>query len=114
MTSSARASSVGGTSSPSSPSLDRIYQLGLWSAIFFAIFLRLPPNKFFRIPPVAKEHKAPVTVVTVTELWSAFDMARRAREGSRNPLEQYEAEATAWAKRVLDKAGIPGLTHKSR
>ena len=28
-----------------SPSLDRIYQLGLWSAIFFAIFLRLPPNK---------------------------------------------------------------------
>jgi hypothetical protein len=22
----------------------RIYQLGLWSAIFFAIFLRLPPN----------------------------------------------------------------------
>src|SRR3984893_9514240 len=31
-----------------SPSLDRIYQLGLWSAIFFAIFLRLPPNKFLR------------------------------------------------------------------
>src|ERR1700724_2463958 len=34
-----------------SPSLDRIYQLGLWLAIFFAIFLRLPPNKFLRIPP---------------------------------------------------------------
>src|SRR3984893_5635551 len=34
-----------------SPSLDRIYQLGLWLAIFFAIFLRLPPNKFPRIPP---------------------------------------------------------------
>jgi hypothetical protein len=33
------------------PSLDRIYQLGLWSAIFFAIFHRLPPNKFLRIPP---------------------------------------------------------------
>ena len=28
-----------------SPSLDRIYQLGLWSAIFFAIFLRLPPEQ---------------------------------------------------------------------
>src|SRR3984893_1011845 len=27
-----------------SPSLDRIYQLGLWLAIFSAIFLRLPPN----------------------------------------------------------------------
>ena len=25
---------------------------------------------------LAKKHKAPVTVVTVTELWSAFDMAR--------------------------------------
>jgi hypothetical protein len=25
--------------------------LGLWLAIFFAIFLRLPPNKFFQIPP---------------------------------------------------------------
>src|ERR1700736_6768582 len=34
-----------------SPSLDRIYQLGLWLAIFFAIFLRLPPNEFLRIPP---------------------------------------------------------------
>src|SRR6202011_649012 len=31
-----------------SPSLDRIYQLGLWLAIFFAIFHRLPPNKFLR------------------------------------------------------------------
>src|SRR6202011_5769138 len=28
--------------------LDRIYQLGLWLAIFFAIFHRLPPNKFLR------------------------------------------------------------------
>src|SRR6202048_180064 len=32
-------------------SLALIYQLGLWLAIFFAIFLRLPPNKFLRIPP---------------------------------------------------------------
>jgi hypothetical protein len=29
----------------------RIYHLGLWLTIFFAIFLRLPPNKFLRIPP---------------------------------------------------------------
>src|ERR1700730_15268914 len=28
-----------------------MYQLGLWLAIFFSIFLRLPPNKFLRIPP---------------------------------------------------------------
>jgi hypothetical protein len=25
--------------------VDLFYQAGLWSAIFFAIFLRLPPNK---------------------------------------------------------------------
>jgi hypothetical protein len=25
--------------------VDLFYQTGLWSAIFFAIFLRLPPNK---------------------------------------------------------------------
>ena len=31
-----------------SPSLERIYQLGLWLAIFFPIFHRLPPNKFLR------------------------------------------------------------------
>ncbi len=30
---------------------------------------------------LAKKHKAPVTVVTVTELWSAFDMARRLKRG---------------------------------
>jgi nucleotide-binding universal stress UspA family protein len=54
---------------------------------------------------LAKKHKAPVTVVTVTELWSAFDMARDSREGSRNPLGQYEAEAAASARRILDKAG---------
>jgi hypothetical protein len=33
------------------PETYRIYQLGLWLAIFFAIFHRLPPNKFLRIPP---------------------------------------------------------------
>jgi nucleotide-binding universal stress UspA family protein len=54
---------------------------------------------------LAKEHKASVTVVTVTEFWSAFDMARRARAGSRNPPDQYEAEASASAKRVLNEAG---------
>src|ERR1700730_8747748 len=43
-----------------SPSLDRIYQLCLWSAIFFAIFLRLPPNKFLRIPPDLSPVSSPV------------------------------------------------------
>ncbi|MFZ2142224.1 MAG: hypothetical protein WAV78_35700, partial [Xanthobacteraceae bacterium] len=31
-----------------SPSLDRIYQLGLWSAIFFAIFLDFHRTNFSR------------------------------------------------------------------
>ena len=54
---------------------------------------------------LAKEHKALVTVVTVTELWSALDMARETRQGNRDPLGQYEAVAVAAAKRILDKAG---------
>src|SRR3984893_15517603 len=45
-----RVESIASDRSCPSPSLDRIYQLGLWSAIFFAISLRLPPNKFLRIP----------------------------------------------------------------
>ena len=32
---------------------------------------------------LAKNLKAPVSVVTVTEKWSAFDMARGARQGAR-------------------------------
>ena len=31
-----------------------------------------------------------VTVVTVTQLWSALDMAHKAREGNRDPLNQFE------------------------
>ena len=55
---------------------------------------------------LAKEHKASASVVTVTEQWSALDMAHETREGtSRDPLGQYEAEAAARAKRILDQAG---------
>ena len=39
---------------------------------------------------LAKEVKASVTVVTVTQLWSALDMAHKAREGNRDPLNQFE------------------------
>jgi nucleotide-binding universal stress UspA family protein len=54
---------------------------------------------------LAKEVKAPVTLVTVTELWSALDMAHKAREGQRNPLQQFEEIAAASAKSILDAAG---------
>jgi len=54
---------------------------------------------------LAKENKAPVTVVTVTDWWSALDMAHESRKGNRNPLAQYEAQAAAAAKKVLLQAG---------
>ena len=54
---------------------------------------------------LAKEVKAPVTLVTVTQPWSAFDMAHKAREGNRDPLHQFEEIAAASAKSVLDAAG---------
>ena len=54
---------------------------------------------------LAKEVKAPVTLVTVTALWSALDMAHKAREGQRNPLQQFEKIAAASAKSILDAAG---------
>ena len=47
---------------------------------------------------LAKEVKAPVTLVTVTQPWSAFDMAHKAREGNRDPMHQFEEIAAASAK----------------
>jgi nucleotide-binding universal stress UspA family protein len=54
---------------------------------------------------LAKEVKATVTLVTVTQPWSAFDMAHKAREGNRDPTHQFEEIAAASAKSVLDAAG---------
>ena len=53
---------------------------------------------------LAKQVKAPVTLVTVTQPWSAFDMAHKAREGNRDPLNQFEKIAGASAKTILDAA----------
>ena len=54
---------------------------------------------------LAKEVKASVTVVTVTQLWSAFDMAHKARQDrDRNPMQQFEEIAAASAKVILDAA----------
>jgi nucleotide-binding universal stress UspA family protein len=54
---------------------------------------------------LAKELKVPVIVVTVTQLWSAMDIAHEARLGRANPIEHFEELAGAWAKRTLDAAG---------
>jgi nucleotide-binding universal stress UspA family protein len=53
---------------------------------------------------LAKEVKAPVTVVTVTPPWSALQLAHEARMGSTNPVHQFEDMAAASAKAVLDAA----------
>lgn len=53
---------------------------------------------------LAKEVKAKVTLVTVTQLWSALDMAHRVREGQRDPMHQFEEIAAGSAKVVLDAA----------
>jgi nucleotide-binding universal stress UspA family protein len=53
---------------------------------------------------LAKQVKSKVTLVTVTQPWSAFDMAHKAREGNRDPLHQFEEMAVASAKAVLGAA----------
>ena len=53
---------------------------------------------------LAKLAKAPISVVTVTDLWSAFEMAHDYDRGKKDPIGSYEALAAAAAKRVLDKA----------
>ena len=65
---------------------------------------------------LAKEVKASVTVVTITQLWSAFDIAHKAREGNQNPMQQFEDMAAASAKIILDtaaqKAKVAGVACK--
>jgi len=54
---------------------------------------------------LAKELNVPVVVVTVTPIWSAFDLAHEARLSKPNPVERYQESAVAWAKKILDEAG---------
>jgi nucleotide-binding universal stress UspA family protein len=62
---------------------------------------------------LAKEVKAPVTLVTVTQPWSALELAHEARLGHTNPINQFEDMAAASAKTILDaaaqKAKIAGV-----
>ena len=63
---------------------------------------------------LAKALNAPVVVVTVTEAWSALELARMARFGNRNPVEQYEEMVTAAGNHILthaaDAAKSQGVT----
>jgi nucleotide-binding universal stress UspA family protein len=52
---------------------------------------------------LAKSVNAPVTVVAVTELWSAFEMAHNYDRGQKDPIGRYEKMADEAAKNVLGK-----------
>jgi nucleotide-binding universal stress UspA family protein len=54
---------------------------------------------------LAKAIGAAVTIVYVTPLWSAFDVAHAADGGARNPVADYEAAVAESAKTVLGAAG---------
>ncbi len=47
---------------------------------------------------------ATVTALTASEPWTATEMAARAALGDRRPIDDYEREAQASAKRILDVA----------
>ena len=49
---------------------------------------------------LARELNTNVVIVTVTELWSAFEMARRLDE-DRQAIEHYEENAAKWAQHIL-------------
>ena len=54
---------------------------------------------------LAASDKARVTIVNVTEPWSAVDLAFEANKHTPNPIQQFETMATAYAKKTLDAAG---------
>jgi nucleotide-binding universal stress UspA family protein len=53
---------------------------------------------------LAKNLKVHVSIVTVTEAWSSFDMAHAARRGNQNPIAQYEEMAATAARNILETA----------
>jgi nucleotide-binding universal stress UspA family protein len=52
---------------------------------------------------LAKELNVAITVITVTEAWSAFELARMSQLGIQDPIVRYEDVATAAAGNILDK-----------
>jgi nucleotide-binding universal stress UspA family protein len=54
---------------------------------------------------LGKEQGSHVSVIAVSEMWSALEMAHDAARGRTDPIGDYEGLATAAAKKVLDRAG---------
>ena len=53
---------------------------------------------------LGRETGATLTIVTVTDMWSPWEMARNARSRHAAPVEDFEEKATANAKMVLEDA----------
>jgi len=53
---------------------------------------------------LAKTTGSPVTLVTVTDIWSALEIARQTRDGTQNPITAYEKAATEAADKILAAA----------
>jgi nucleotide-binding universal stress UspA family protein len=60
---------------------------------------------------LAKTVNAPVVVVSVTEAWSSFDLAREVRQGNQNPIVQFEEMAASAANRILERASQTAKSH---
>lgn len=60
---------------------------------------------------LAKRDNAKVTCVTVTEQWSAFDMAHEVQVRKGNPVERFEEVAAVAANRILDDAAQRAKAH---
>jgi nucleotide-binding universal stress UspA family protein len=50
---------------------------------------------------LAKDLKAAATAVTVTEAWSALELASQAERGAAHPVEDYEKNMAVLAERIL-------------
>lgn len=55
---------------------------------------------------LAKQFKASVVFVVVTPHWSALALGQESDEGAHHPLENYEREQSALAKKILDRCKI--------
>jgi nucleotide-binding universal stress UspA family protein len=53
---------------------------------------------------LAKATGSPVVIATVTELWSALDMAHKSKVGVADPIKEYEIAAAENAKKILASA----------
>lgn len=60
---------------------------------------------------LAKATGASATIVTITEFWSALDMAHKVKAGSTQPIDEYEHAAADAATKVLAAAEEIAVGH---